>query len=88
MQKLLLYPNPAYDALTVALPEVPAITLQLRLFDLNGRMAQQQVAAEHLVQINLSGIPEGVSICQMCCRVYRYFRYPAICRLQFKFNIL
>jgi Secretion system C-terminal sorting domain len=63
--QLFLYPNPVSEVLTVALPDVPETPVQLRLFDLNGRLVLETTLAEQLGQLEVSSLQAGVYVLQM-----------------------
>jgi hypothetical protein len=58
-EKLLVYPNPASDVITIEMPEIP-VKSQLTIMDLNGREFMTFQITEPRMQFNISTLPQGV----------------------------
>jgi len=55
-------PNPAGDALNIALSELPAASLRITLFDLNGRILREDALTGLTTTLDLRGLPAALYI--------------------------
>lgn len=58
--QLELFPNPATDRVFVTLPDGLGSSVQIRVYDMQGRVVLFLTDCENLVELDVSGLPEGL----------------------------
>jgi hypothetical protein len=58
-------PNPADDALRIALSEPPAMPLLITLLDLNGRILREEALSDLATTLDLRGLPAALYILRL-----------------------
>lgn len=54
-----LYPNPARSEIEIRMADSVALPVAIELYDMQGRMRSSVLAHQHVLALNLSGIPDG-----------------------------
>ncbi len=62
---LFVYPNPMSEQLMMTLPDMPEAPVQLRLFDISGRLVKEMAMTEQSGQMDVSSLTSGVYILQL-----------------------
>lgn len=63
--KVTVYPNPFKGQTTIELEEAPYQTIEIGIYDLTGKLVQQQQSNEHKIQLEATNLTQGLYFYQL-----------------------